>query len=80
MPNLSFLMIDELNGFDVPFEKRDLAECNKELEIIGLNKRYWEVDRSGLETEFIRKKRWQSELLVASDFNDPNHEWVYRYH
>ncbi|TFK74621.1 hypothetical protein BDN72DRAFT_667366 [Pluteus cervinus] len=79
MPKLTFVNLDTLTC-KVPIDPDDIAGYGRNVEMVGVGRSLWDVERTEEGFELLPRAPWQSEFPMKGDFVDADHEWVYRYH
>ncbi|KAF9529719.1 hypothetical protein CPB83DRAFT_852050 [Crepidotus variabilis] len=78
MPNLSFLHLYGTIS-RLPILLEDLAAENKQLQMIGLNRAIWDIERVGHGIVTNKWPRWKIKFNVEEDFLNEDDAWLFHY-
>jgi len=63
----------------LPILLEDLATEGKGLQMIGLNRALWNIDRVGPEITMEKWPRWKIKFSVEEDFLCADDAWLFKY-
>ncbi|RDB25117.1 hypothetical protein Hypma_007622 [Hypsizygus marmoreus] len=67
------------SGFPVVAE--DLVAELEKLEVIGINRRMWDIMRKDSQSyELVEWKMWRSQFFIQEDFRYQDDAWLFKYH
>ncbi|KAF8806578.1 hypothetical protein BYT27DRAFT_7167997 [Phlegmacium glaucopus] len=78
LPHLTFLHFYGVSA-RLPILLEDLAAEGKGLQMIGLNRALWNIDRVGSEIITDKWPRWKIKFSVEEDFLCPDDAWLFKY-
>ena len=78
LPRLSFLHLYGIVN-RLPILLEDLIAEGKALQMIGLNRAIWNIERVGSEITTNKWPRWKTKFSVAEDFSCEDDAWLFEY-
>jgi len=79
LPSLTFLHLFGV-GDQLPIEQEELATELGQLQVLGLQRSIWDIDRINGEVILTAWKPWKVKFFVAEDFRCEDFAWLFKYH
>jgi len=78
LPRLTFLHLYCIIG-RLPILLEDLATEGKGLQMIGLNRALWNIERVGSDITTEKWPRWRTKFAIREDFLCDDDAWLFKY-
>ena len=66
-------------SYRLPVQVIDLVTDIPTLQLVGLNRALWDVDRSGRDPEIKKWPRWKVKFCTVEDFASDDEYWLFQY-